>query len=447
MNKKIFKNPFAFVVPIEKNYHLAVNPCIRNGVKVINDQQLAILNNIRDGRKINDIAKATGHSSETIEKLAGIFNEIELCGDSPDFSQPKPPEQIKHIDFWVHTTDSCNFNCPYCYIDKSNGKSITGENMDLFIAKLKQQVKERDLAEVSIRFSGGEPLLKFRQVKEYVKKIKKNLAQTNCKLNIGFLTNLSLLNEEIYNFIKQEDLYTSVSLDGFGKYHDKTRFLASDKGSFEIVNKNINYLLESGHKRIIIMSVLSDSNLDGLPEFAHYLAEKKIPFRFSVVTGVPIDEVKLNQKLLEAYDVFEEYIRKEDYPFARNHHLDDLRFLKPSYRPCNAGFLSGGLYTDGNIYFCQQELGNGAVSGSVHDDKTLIENIRTQENRHTALNSDCDTCNFRFVCSGGCPLYRVEGKSPHCELYKEILPRIYQLVGLERIQRLKKKAQTNEKGN
>ncbi|MGM0532006.1 MAG: radical SAM protein [Bacteroidota bacterium] len=446
-NKKIFKNPVATVVPIADNYHLAVNPSIKNGLKVINDQQLAILNKIEDGKKLSDISAATSHPPEIIKKLVGIFSEIELCGYSPDFSKPTPPERIKHIDFWVHTTDSCNFNCPYCYIDKSNDKSISEESMDLFIAKLKQEVNERDLAEVSIRFSGGEPMLKFRQVKEYVKKIKKNLASTNCKLNIGFLTNLSLLNEDIYHFIKQEDLYTSVSLDGFGQYHDRTRFFPNNKGSFETVDKNINYLLESGHKRIIIMSVLSDHNLDGLPEFAHYLAEKNIPFRFSVVTGVPINKEKLKQKLLQAYDVFEEYILKADYPFTRNHHLDDLRFLKPSYRPCNAGFLSGGLYNEGSIYFCQQELGNGDISGSVHHDASLIESIQTQKHRHTSLNEDCHLCNFRFVCSGGCPLYRVDGKSSHCELYKEILPRIYQLIGLERLQQLKKKAQTAKKGN
>ena len=98
--------------------------------------------------------------------------------------------------------------------------------------------------------------------------------------------------------------------------------------------------------------------------------------------------------------------------------------------------------TDGKIYFCQQGIGEGNDSGSVNDDKDLIEIIQTKEDWHKALHPDCENCSYRYVCSGGCPLYRIDGKSPHCELYKELLARIYQLIGLEIYYRLKNKEAT-----
>ncbi|GET34972.1 hypothetical protein PbJCM13498_38350 [Prolixibacter bellariivorans] len=437
MNKTVFRNPRSQIIPVKENFYLALNPGVNNGIKILNEQQVAVLREMDGQTSIEEIVNATGYPTEVIVQLLDIFGEIELIGYSPDFTEPQLPTEARNIDFWVHTTDACNFNCPYCYIDKTKNKSIRDDVLEKFIQKIVTLVEKRNLAEISLRFSGGEPLLRFHQVKEAILKIKSELKSRDCKTNIGFLTNLTLLNQEIVSFIQQENLYTSISLDGFGVFHDKTRHFKNNRGSFHIVDKNINTLLEAGHSRIIIMTVISNRNLDGLPELAHYLAKKNIPFRFSIVTGEEIDQAKLKKKLFEVYDIFERYIKDSSYAFARNHHLDDLRFLSPSYRPCSAGFMSGGLYTDGKIYFCQQELGNGEDSGSVFDETDLIQNIQTKQHRHTQLHDDCESCSYRYVCSGGCPLYRINGKSPHCGLYKELLPRIYQLIGLERYYRLK----------
>lgn len=438
MNQLIFRNPRTQIIPVKDGFYMALNPSINHGLKILNEQQVAILKKLDGQTNITDIAKQTGYSADIIGKLQEIFSEIELTGYSPEFTTPQIPTEVKNIDFWVHTTDACNFNCPYCYIDKTKNNNIRSDVLETFIQKIVTLVEKRNLAEVSLRFSGGEPLLRFQQVKEAILKIKSELKIRNCKTNIGFLTNLTLLNPEILSFIQQEDLYTSISLDGFGAFHNKTRHFTNGRGSFDIVDKNINKLLDSGHTRIIIMTVISNRNLDGLPRLAHYLAEKNIPFRFSIVTGEEIDQTKLREKLFEVYDIFEQYINDSSYAFARNHHLDDLRFLSPSHRPCSAGFMSGGLYTDGKIYFCQQELGNGEDSGSVFDETDLIQNIQSKQQRHTPLHNDCESCAYRYVCSGGCPLYRINGKSPHCNLYKELLPRIYQLIGLERYNRLKR---------
>jgi uncharacterized protein len=48
----------------------------------------------------------------------------------------------------------------------------------------------------------------------------------------------------------------------------------------------------------------------------------------------------------------------------------------------------------------------------------------------------CRTCAFRYRCSGGCPLetFRATGRwdvsSPHCNIYKTLLPAALRLEGL-----------------
>ncbi|MBF4290987.1 radical SAM protein, partial [Vibrio anguillarum] len=38
---------------------------------------------------------------------------------------------------------------------------------------------------------------------------------------------------------------------------------------------------------------------------------------------------------------------------------------------------------------------------------------------------------YRFVCAGGCPLYRVNGKSSMCNVYKKIISQVFNIYNKE----------------
>ena len=442
MEKQLKINPYLVLYPLKDGYVLAVNHAMEKGIKILNNRQTAFLDLLKNKHTISGLISVSGYPEDVVRKLLDIFKETEMIGIPGSFSSPDLPGKPGKIDFWMHTTEACTLKCPYCYIDKTNAGNISTDVLQRFSDKILEAVKKYRLKEVSLRLSGGEPMLRFKQMKEFIPAFKAGIEAEDCQTNIGFLTNLTLLNDEILEFVLKENLFTSISLDGCGKYHDATRYFHDHQGSFSIVDKNINRLIEAGHSRMILMTVVSDRNMEGLPDFAHYLVEKNLPFRFSLVAGEKIDLNKLKAKLLQVYDIFEKYILEKNYRFTRNHRLDDLRFLKPSHFPCSAGFASGGLFIDGNIYFCQQELGHGKVSGSVFDQENLFEIIQKKRKWHTPLPDDCQNCPYRYVCSGGCPLIRKNGKSPYCDLYKELLPVIFRLIGLERLQRVKKAVKT-----
>lgn len=60
----------------------------------------------------------------------------------------------------------------------------------------------------------------------------------------------------------------------------------------------------------------------------------------------------------------------------------------------------------------------------------LIEKWRKYD---TWLPNACKKCNYKYICSGWCPVERWTGKDPHCNVYKEMIPKFYKLMWKEKL--------------
>ncbi len=75
--------------------------------------------------------------------------------------------------FTIWMTNKCNLACNYCY-EKNNVDRIADEKvMDIetmvaFIKGKADRYKEKDIL---ISFHGGEPLLEYNRIKEYVERL------------------------------------------------------------------------------------------------------------------------------------------------------------------------------------------------------------------------------------------------------------------------------------
>jgi uncharacterized protein len=69
--------------------------------------------------------------------------------------------------------------------------------------------------------------------------------------------------------------------------------------------------------------------------------------------------------------------------------------------------------------------------GYLDEDENILSIINRGKEKHYDLSGDCRKCEYRLVCAGGCPLYRVNGKSPMCSAYKETIKRVFELYGQE----------------
>ncbi|TAG41327.1 MAG: radical SAM protein [Cytophagia bacterium] len=435
---KVYKNPHLVIEPIEGDFYVVVNTYINNGLKVINKPQFEILKSIDNLKDIKTLAFQHNIDENVLMSLIDNFSQKEIVNYSGIFNSPVFDSEPKSLNLWIHTTNKCNLTCSYCYIStlQSTG-GMTKDTIQQLGNKIEETVIKKRLRSVKLRLAGGEPLLQFKNWKEFIIEMKKRLNSINCKFNVAFLTNLTILPDEILNFIIEEKIGLGISLDGFDLYHDLTRQYHNGKGSFEKVDFNLRKLLENG-LRPSVSTVITNSNMEGLPALTEYLLELKIHFRFSIVHGEYIDRERLGKILDICYKLMEDEVEK-GYNFSQLHRLCDLKRSDLFFQTCASGFSGGAVYVDGGMYFCHTNFGGETgKQGSVFDDEDLITMIGKGKPLVGKRSDDCLKCKYSYVCTSGCPIYRENGKDLSCQLYHEFLPKIYRLEGKQKLIKLKK---------
>lgn len=361
---------------------------------------------------------------EVLERLAaeGIVSKMDAAQSVPQF-------RAESLQFWIQTSDRCNLACTYCYIPSLN--SAKERRSDLFSLFGRKLLGVTGLKSVSIKLAGGEPLLSFEDWCAEVIELRKTLTEADIELNVRIITNLTFLNRKIIEYIKTNNIGVSISLDGLSANNDRNRvFQASGHGSFHIVKKNLKVLRENGIKPGVMITATSE-NSAGIGELVESLVKDDLVFRLSDAKGGHIDPKEFEIAFTDAKRTLDRAVTA-GYPVSERIVVSDLRTLAPQATPCSMGTTGGALYLDGSVYFCHTEFEKGAPLGSLDEDEGLLYIIRRGYTKHLGLSLDCRACEYRFVCGGGCPLYRVNGKSPMCSAYKKIIPQIFDLYDEER---------------
>jgi uncharacterized protein len=147
-----------------------------------------------------------------------------------------------------------------------------------------------------------------------------------------------------------------------------------------------------------------------------------------------IEEEEFINGMLEAYKVIEAALPRRSLLTSL---VDLANFAMPHLRRCSVGQSYLVVDPMGRISKCQMQMEQPVTD--IHADDPLaliradqegIQNLRVEEKE------DCQTCQWRYWCAGGCPLetYRATGrydlKSPHCAIYKALYPEVLRLEGL-----------------
>jgi uncharacterized protein len=405
----------------------------------LNRPQYDILQAINNQDDLNVLSERLGIQTDLLEKFLLILSKTEIIKFDDDFSLPQTPEKPKSLNFWIHTTDACNLGCSYCYISTLNtSKGMKEEVRKQLLHKLTEVVKLKGIRHIKLRLAGGEPLGQFKVWKSFIPEMKAVLAEKGCKLDIGFLTNLTILNDDILVFAKEYNVGFGVSLDGVEATHDATRKFRSGKGSFNVVDANLRKLKDTAVS-VSVTTVVSNQNLEGLPELTQYLVDLDIPFRYSVVKGEAIDAELLEQYLSESYRIMESAIIA-GWPFAKRFQFCDLKPNELGFQTCASGFSGGAIYVDGSFKYCHVQFGQDTPSdySIFNQELDLVDMIESGEHLENDRSDDCKKCRYRSICTSGCPIYRVNGKDPQCSLYHRFIPMYFDLQAKERLNLLKK---------
>jgi len=415
-------------VNLGDGFTILANPQHGNSRVVLNRPQMTFLHHLGNGASVQSASEFVGMSQTTAGNTMRRLLDNGIISES-GVSEHRNKRSSSSLDVWVHTTNSCSLRCTYCYIDKSNDH-MSPEVMDKFAQRLLETAKAKKLKSIKLRLAGGEPMMRFGVWKGFLLNLKNDLKAIECKLIIVFLSNMTILTDEIMAFIKEERCEISVSLDGVKEYHDRTRVYPSGCGSFETVDRNIRKLIANGI-RPYIMIVVSETTIEGLPELTDYLLGLGLGFRYSFVKGENVDLDKFSHYLKLCYKRIEVAI-EDGYRFSKRHRLCDLSLSGPIQSPCGSGHNSFLLYTNGEMHLCPMALSDKQPIGQIQSKEDILDLIQ-QQGVYANLGTDdsCHDCKFAHNCASGCPLDRVNGKSRFCEIFKEFIPEIYRLIGKE----------------
>lgn len=338
------------------------------------------------------------------------------------------PYFSESINFWLQVTDQCNLACSYCYIPSLNSKYSL--RPDLFKILSDKLLHVSGLKVVNLKIAGGEPLLAFRKWKDGLASLRETLLENDIELNVRLVSNLTVLTEEMIEYFQYFDMSISISLDGIGDFNDKNRiYTGSQKGTYSTVKNNLDALFKRGIKPSVMVTATSE-NQGGIHDLVSFFIENDVTFRIADAKGGGIGKDEFGSLMGDVMNVLEKGIQS-GYPVSRRVVVSDLRTHYPSSTPCSMGKNGAAIYLDGSIFFCHTEFEKGSPLGYLDEDENILSIINRGKEKHYDLSGDCRKCEYRLVCAGGCPLYRVNGKSPMCSAYKETIKRVFELYGQE----------------
>lgn len=308
----------------------------------------------------------------------------------------------KSLNLTIVPTYYCNFNCTYCYekdrknISWNNG---TKEAIIDFIEKNKPKV-------LNITWYGGEPLLKIREIKSFIKQIE----LLKLKTNYSIITNGYLLNKENIAILKDCKINDiQVTIDGLEEMHNKKRPLLNGDETFKKIISNLQLLNTDYPSVTLMVRVNTDmQSKESFPKLYHYLKTILSIKRLHIYPGIITDEDSLtinNDCLLDRLEATKFrlwLIEKHNiniglYPIDRNECMARL----------HNSFIFG---PEGAMYKCWLDVGKLDKSiGNIIDNQitNLKDYYNYVEGADQFSDKECIACSLLPICAGGCPYTRL----------------------------------------
>jgi uncharacterized protein len=341
---------------------------------------------------------------------------------------------------------TCNLDCTYCFfLSKEalypNVKSRMSEAT--LEAYIRQLLEAHRTPEVTVAWQGGEPTLMglefFKRSVEFVDKYKLPGQQ----VEYTFQTNGVLLDDAWCAFLKQNNFLVGLSVDGPEAIHDTYRVNKGGQGTFKQVMRGWEHLRKHGVDFNILCTVNAANQHHGREIYRFFRDElhaewmQFIPIvERATAETLPIANLGWSEqpgghRLLytqqgslvtersvggEQYgrflvDIYEEWIRRDVGQvfvqlFDVTLHAYFGQHLLCIHAPtCGYG---PALEHNGDLYSCDHFVEPDYLLGNIHDTH-MIELVASSQqrtfgdNKRDLLTKQCQACDVRTLCNGGCP--------------------------------------------
>lgn len=418
--------PAAYVTPIADNYHLAFSPSAPAGPSVINTAA---------AERLQAFETAQPLSTQVIDRRLAEQHLIQPIGGRMGWQRVAPST----LTAWLHITNACNLDCPYCYVRKSSAR-MNEETGHRAVELLFTTAQQHDFTAVKLKYAGGEATLHFKLVRALHEHAQRWSQQTGITLQAVVLSNGVRLRAEDALWLQKSGVKLAISVDGVGDDHDQQRPMRSGGKSFDAIERTIDGVLLPMGIRPDITITVTRLNADGIDRAVRWALARDLPVSLNFYRANPLslsrtelqlEEAAIIRGMEAAYRVFEEILPTR--PFL-NGLLDRVQAQAHTHT-CGVGISYLVITHEGKIAQCQMHLDH-PVADLNADDPLYLTAVGPIHNLSVDEKEGCRDCSFRYRCTGGCALetFRATGRwdisSPHCNIYKTLYPQAMRLEGL-----------------
>jgi len=346
--------------------------------------------------------------------------------------------------FVICPTHACNLRCRYCFegslVSQSKAKLELADIDALFSA-----FNQIDPDTKQLQLFGGEPFLPT--VYPVIEKILSEAKRLD--YNVDVITNGVNIKYYFELIKKYRELFGSfqITLDGPARIHNKRRYFASGRGTFNLILDSIGLLI-SENIRVSVRVNVDAENIDYLPELADIFDRRgwlDSPYlHFSLA---PVNDHKGNQD--HTHMLSEDAVAKRFFELRRDHKnlgrvnhqlfrlLDHVitvldpevkRPTMPRFKYCESNSMECFAFgADGYIYACSETIGDKkmAIGTFKPEFKMWPDKVAAWDNRSIMTLEKCKDCNISTFCGGGCAYaaLAVNGSQsePVCQDAKKII--------------------------
>jgi uncharacterized protein len=367
---------------------------------------------------------ACGYDLPSVEAALDEMIELDAVASS-NRKMPAPEVPLKEFPLQrvvLNITNQCNLACTYCYEYSADRIAQTAGKPKYMQAEIAEASVEMLLQEsggrpnIHVTFFGGETLLNFPVMRTTVEYARRRATELGKAIEFSLTTNATLLNEEIIEFLSDNRVGVTVSIDGDRELNDRQRVFHNGKGSYDVIVPNIKKLLKRHRTNSIGARVTLTAGVSDVRRIFQHLTEE-VGFDaagFSPATANPNRLYSIGpQKMDNVLDQFAELAWEwRDYALQGKQHgftnaSDTIKELHTGISKayaCGAGVGLLGVGTEGSISLCHRfvdspvgKMGNVMQDGVDHGARREFLNTH-----HIGARYDCHTCWARPVCAGGC---------------------------------------------
>ena len=310
----------------------------------------------------------------------------------------------------MELTERCNNNCIHCY-NNLPAKDIETKNKELATGEIKDILKDAaSLGCFTVRFTGGEPLLREDFEELYI-------SARKLGLKVLIFTNAALITTRIADLFGRLPPLENIEITVYGMKKKSYEAITRNPGSFNAAWQGIKLLQEKKVPFIVKSAILppNKSELEEFEAWASTIPQMHKPPSYSILFDLRChrDSEEKNCQIrnlrLSSEEILKVFSRRKD-AYVKETINFCSKFLKPlgaGLFSCGAGIGGGCVDAYGHLQPCMMlrhpatiyNLQNGSL-------KEGFENFFQEMRKMKAKNSDylhrCARCFLKSLCEQ-CP--------------------------------------------